>query len=108
METAVAQRRRHRRLPLQPIAESALLDHRDGPPIRAEEVVIELLEPHARLDLEAGGEPTRQRLTLDDGDRVAALRQAERDGQAEGAGAEYRRRRARYHRHVSLRHGSID
>jgi hypothetical protein len=53
-------------------------------------VVVELLEPHPGLDLEAGGQAARQRLALDDGDAIAALREAERDDQPQRAGAEDR------------------
>ena len=63
-------------LPFQPFAEAELLDHRDRALVRPEEVVIELLEPDARLDLESGGQATWKRLALDHGHRVPALSEA--------------------------------
>ena len=41
-----------------------------------------------RLDLEAGREATGQRLALDDRHAIATLREAQGDGQAQGAGAQ--------------------
>ena len=88
MEASVSEGCGDGRIPFQPIAEAELLDHRDGAPVRPEEVVIELLEPHARLDLESGRQAAGQRLALDHGHRMPALSQSKRDGQAERAGAQ--------------------
>ena len=90
MDAAVPQRGGDRRRPRKPVAEAELLDECHRAAVRTKEVVIELLEPQTRLDLEAGREPTGQWLALDDRDGVAALREAERDRQSERAGAQNR------------------
>ena len=55
----------HGLVPLEPIAQAKLRDQRDGARVGFEQVVVELLQPHARLDLEAGGQSASQRLALD-------------------------------------------
>src|SRR4029078_5557671 len=44
-------------MPLQHLAEAELLDERDGEAVGLEQVVVELLEPDSRRDLEAAGQP---------------------------------------------------
>jgi len=51
-------------------------------------VVVELVEPDPRLDLEPRRQPTGELLALENEHLVAALREAVRDGEAQGAGAE--------------------
>jgi hypothetical protein len=55
--------------------------------VAAEQGVIELVQPPARLDLEAGRQSAWQSLALDDNDVVSALGQSVRNRQAQGAGA---------------------
>src|SRR4051794_22677294 len=72
-------------MPVQLLAQSQLLDERDRALIRAEEVVVELLEPQPLVDLEAAREPAHRRVALVDRDLVPALGEPQRDGQAQDA-----------------------
>ena len=89
MDLAITQRDRERPGPDQVVAQAELFDEADGEAIATEEVVIELVQPHAGLDLEACRQPARKRLALDQHHLVAALREPVGDGQAEGACPEH-------------------
>jgi hypothetical protein len=86
MNPAAAQRDRQRPPPDEIGAQSEFVDQLDGMTIAAEQVMVELVEPDAGFDLEAGGEAAGQRLALDDDDGPAALRKAPRNRQPEGSG----------------------
>ena len=57
-------------------------------PIPAEQVVIELVEPESRSDLEASCQAARDRFTLEEHDIVTALCQPVCHGQAQGPGSQ--------------------
>src|SRR5205823_13678183 len=77
--------------PLEAFGEAKLTDEGDRIPVRAEQVVIELLQPGGiRLvpDLESCSQATGYRFPFDDGYRPPSLRQAQRDRQTERAAAQ--------------------
>ena len=88
MDSPVAQCGRHRGLPLEPIAEPKFVDERNRATVRAEEVVVELLEPQPWLNLEPRGKASGKRLPLDDRDSVPSLPEPQRRGQAQGTCAQ--------------------
>ena len=85
---AVVERHGQGAAPKQLVAQAQLVDQPDGVAVRLEQVVVEAVEPDPRLDLEARGQPAGERLALEDDHLVAALRQAQCDGQAQGAGSQ--------------------
>jgi hypothetical protein len=60
-------------MPGQVIAQSKFLDERDRGPIGPEQVVIEALEPDARLDLETRRQSAGNLSLFEDGDLVSSL-----------------------------------
>jgi hypothetical protein len=77
--------RRLRSVPLQPGAETDVLDQLHRGTVRLEEMVVELFQPHAGLDLETRGQAAGHRLALEDGHIVASVGQAHGHGQPERA-----------------------
>jgi hypothetical protein len=84
----IAEDHRPRPNPAQVAPESELVDEANRSPIGLEQVVVELLEPRAGLDLEARREAARKAFSLDDDHRFAPLRQSQRGRQAEGPGSQ--------------------
>ena len=73
------------------VAEAQFVDEANDVPVGAEDVVVELLEPRrsrAIAHAEARGEAAGDWLALDDGDRMPALRQPQRHGEAKGSAPE--------------------
>jgi hypothetical protein len=92
-------------MPGQVFPQPKLVDETDGVAVRLKEVVVELLEPCTSRPsrLEAGRKAPGHGFALEHGDLVAALRQAQRGSQAEGAGAEDGRSTSGIHGKSTLR-----
>jgi hypothetical protein len=68
-------------------AKANLFDEADGVMVPSEEVVVELVEPHSRLDLVPSGEATRKFRALDQYHRLAPLCEPVRNRQTQRTGA---------------------
>ena len=75
-------------MPLEAIAEGELLDHRDRMPIRSEQMVVELLDPHIACRIEARCQSAGKPFALDDRNALAASGEPQGKGEAQRAGSE--------------------
>lgn len=91
MDAAVTERGGDGLAPLEAVRETHLLDHRNRMRVRAEDVVVGLLEPDAWLDLEASGQSARQRLPLDHRHVIARMPQPHGRSERKRAGTQDRR-----------------